>query len=139
MLIGINSGALGQQRVRDVALRFALGGLISAAAAVIAARFGPRAGGVFLAFPAILPASLTLVAKHHETRKRRAGLNGTVRAKQAAALDALGAVLGSAGLLAFALTVKAMVTREPHGLTLAAATAAWLVTATLAWLGRRVL
>jgi hypothetical protein len=139
LLIGIKTGALRQQRMRDIALRFALGGIISAAAAVIAALVGPRAGGVFLAFPAILPASLTLVAKHHEERKRRAGVRGVVRARQAAALDAFGAILGSVGLLAFALTIRAIVAREPHELTLAVATAMWLVTAALVWGCRRAL
>jgi hypothetical protein len=37
-------------------------GAITAAAGLIAGLYGPTIGGLFLAFPSILPASLTLVA-----------------------------------------------------------------------------
>jgi hypothetical protein len=56
---------------------------VSAVAGVISAVAGPRAGGVFLAFPAILLASLTLVAKEE----------GPARARD----DARGAIFGTLG------------------------------------------
>jgi hypothetical protein len=92
---------------------------------------------VFLAFPAILPASLTLLARHQRERKARLGLNGTVRGGQAAALDALGATLGSAGLLAFALIAWEWLPTQRPTLVLTAATVGWAVTAYLMWRCRK--
>jgi hypothetical protein len=74
-------------------------------AGLIAARFGPVIGGLFLAFPAIFPASATLIEKHVRERKEKAGLPGARRGKEAAALDAAGAVLGSFGLAAFGVVI----------------------------------
>ena len=45
----------------------------------------PAEGGLFLAFPAIFPASATLIEKHVWQRKERAGLPGARRGKEAAA------------------------------------------------------
>jgi hypothetical protein len=50
-------------------------------------------GGLFLAFPAIFPASATLVEKHEAENKKRRGLSGMVRGREAAALDAAGAAM----------------------------------------------
>jgi hypothetical protein len=102
---------------RAYAVRLAFGGLITALAGFLTTRYGPVVGGLFLGFPAILPASLTLVKKHE--------------GEQAAGDDALGAVAGSAGLVAFAAIVWA----------LAAHLAAWqvLLCATVAWLGLSLL
>jgi hypothetical protein len=60
---------------------------------------------LFLAFPAIFCASATLIEKHERERKERAGVRGTRRGKEAAALDAAGAALGSFGLLAFGAAI----------------------------------
>jgi hypothetical protein len=54
---------------------------------------------LFLAFPAVFCASATLIEKHERDRKQKAGLPGTRRGRQA---DALGAAIGSFGLLGFA-------------------------------------
>ena len=47
-----------------------------------AEKFGPGIGGLFLAFPAIFPASATLIEKHEEQRKQVRGLQGTRRARE---------------------------------------------------------
>ena len=52
-------------------VRFALGGAMTVVAGLIAAGFGPVLGGLFLAFPAIFPASVTLVEKHVRERRGR--------------------------------------------------------------------
>ena len=44
---------------------------------VLAGHYGPVFGGLFLAFPAIFPASATLVEKHEREKKRRAGIAKT--------------------------------------------------------------
>ena len=72
-------------------------------AGLIAQRFGPVIGGFFLAFPAIFPASASLVEAHEEQHKARAGFNGTNRGRIVAAIDALGTVMGCIGLAGFAL------------------------------------
>jgi hypothetical protein len=82
-----------------------LGGLVTVIAGLLAKAFGPVFGGLFLAFPAIVPASVTLIAKRERQTKARHGLDGMVRGGQAAALDAAGIVLGVVGLGCFAGSV----------------------------------
>jgi hypothetical protein len=105
-------------------------------AGLIAARFGPVIGGLFLAFPAIFPASATLIEKHVRERKEKAGLPGARRGKEAAALDAAGAVLGSFGLAAFGLVIWLMIVQSSVGAPVLAA-ASWLAAAVLGWQVRR--
>ena len=66
-------------------------------AALVALRFGPHVGGLFLAFPAILPASLTLIEKKEGNEKARA--------------DAEGGIVGAIGLAAFALVAILLLPR----------------------------
>jgi hypothetical protein len=80
-----------KMRGSEYALRFAFGGAVTALAGWISRQYGPVIGGLFLAFPAILPAAVTLIE----------GDRGT----KAAGVDAAGAVFGSAGMLGFALVV----------------------------------
>jgi len=108
-------------------------------AGAIASRFGPAVGGLFLAFPAIFPASVTLVEKHVRQRKEEKGLRGARRGKEAAALDARGAALGGVGLIGFGGTIYALIEHSAV-MALVAATALWasisvlaLVMATQAW------
>jgi hypothetical protein len=53
---------------------------------------------LFLVFPAIFPASATLIEKHERQRKQEKGLRGQERGIDAAAVDAMGAALGSVAL-----------------------------------------
>ena len=69
---------------------------------LLAKYYGPVFGGLFLAFPAIFPASATLVDKHERQKKQRAGIKQTTRGRQVAGVDAAGAALGSLGLATFA-------------------------------------
>ena len=99
---------------RDLAIRFGFGALVAVLATLIGRRLGPLVGGVFLAFPAILPASLTLIEKRQSEEK--------------AGADAAGGILGAAGMLAFALTLLLLV--RPMGLSaLAVALGAWVAVA----------
>jgi hypothetical protein len=82
--------------------RIPFGGLITAVAGVIAKKFGPVIGGLFLALPEIFPASATLIEKHEKQKKEEKGLRGTRRGREAASVDAAGSAMGSAGLLVFA-------------------------------------
>jgi hypothetical protein len=110
----------------EYALRFLFGGAVTAATGLIAKQYGPAVGGMFLAFPAILPASLTLVKRH----------DGRAQAED----DAKGARLGALALAAFAAVVAITADRWPASLVLIAGTAAWLGVAVAAWMivyGRR--
>ena len=76
---GIGRGAISALRevhCYEFAVRFALGGAMTVMAGAIATRFGPAVGGLFLAFPAIFPASVTLVEKHVRQQKEDKGLFG---------------------------------------------------------------
>ena len=130
MTIRFKVSAIGETSWRDYLVRFVLGGAMTVIAGLIAAGFGPVLGGLFLAFPAIFPASASLLEKHARERK------GRRRGKEEAALDAVGAALGSLGLAAFAAIVWLTVGRI-GGWALLPATAAWFAVATTAWQLRR--
>jgi hypothetical protein len=98
MKIGLDLSALGKTKWYEYALRLAFGGSITVAAGLLAKQWGPGVGGLFLAFPAIFPASATLIEKHE--KKNSNSLDGTVRGREAAGLDAAGAAIGSIGLIA---------------------------------------
>jgi hypothetical protein len=97
---------------------------------LIANRYGPVVGGLFLAFPAIFPASVTLIEKHERERKEKVGLRGSRRGKEAAALEATGAAIGSFGLASFGIVIWLTVAMNPW-LALIFAGAAWLVVSIL--------
>lgn len=136
MIVKMKVSALRETRWHEYLIRFALGGLTTALAGAIAAWFGPETGGLFLAFPAIFCASATLIEKHERARKEKAGLRGARRGKEAAAVDAAGAALGSVGLCAFAAVIW-LLARDSAWLALIVATAAWCVVSVLLWSLRR--
>jgi len=136
MIVQFNPSAVRQTHWYEYLVRFVLGGAMTVVAGLIAARFGPVVGGLFLAFPAIFPASATLIEKHVRQRKEKAGLSGARRGKEAAALDAAGATLGSFGLAAFGLIIWLLIERSPAA-ALVLAGVAWLAVAVLAWNVRR--
>ena len=136
MRIKIDPSGLHETRWYELAMRFVAGGLMTAGAGLIAKEYGPVVGGIFLAFPAIFPASATLIEKHEKEKKEEAGLDGTVRGRKAAGLDAAGAALGSLGLLIFALLVKQFLVGHSSWLVLAGSTMVWLAVSLLLWLIR---
>lgn len=138
MKVEFDFSALRQIRWHEYASRFVLGGIITALTGLIARHFGPVVGGLFLAFPAIFPASVTLVQKHEEEKKQAAGIRVTLRGPLAAALDARGTALGTLGLAAFGLVVWQFLPAHHAALVLTAALAAWLVLAIGAWRLRRL-
>jgi uncharacterized membrane protein (GlpM family) len=103
-------------------VRFGFGGAITACTGLVAHAWGPVIAGLFLAFPAILPASLTLV-KQHDGRRQ-------------AMDDARGACLGSIALVAFAVVAMLTCERLPAAVALAFASAAWLAAAIALWSAR---
>ena len=104
---------------QEYALRFAFGGIVTAAVGIVGVAFGPIVAGLFLAFPAILPASATLIERHDG--KRNAG--GA----------ALGAAAGAVGLLAFGEVVWWLASRLPAAIVLGLAGSAWLLVSLVVW------
>jgi hypothetical protein len=103
---------LREMRPRDLMIRFAFGFVVSVIAGVVTLAVGDRAGGLFLAFPAILPASLTLIAEKEGDSQ--------------AEVDAGGALLGAFALVAFAVVSWQALGRVPLVPAELAAAAAWL-------------
>lgn len=136
MNIRIRPSALRETRWHEYLIRFVLGGLATVATGAIANVFGPETGGLFLAFPAIFSASATLIEKHERERKEKMGLRGERRGKEAAALDAAGAALGSLGLLVFGAVIWLLAPRSPW-LALVVGSAAWFAVSIFLWSIRR--
>jgi hypothetical protein len=137
MQIKVDPSVIGQTRWYEYAIRFLFGGLITAVAGIIAKKFGPDIGGLFLAFPAIFPASATLIEKHEKQKKEERGLRGTRRGREAASVNAAGSAMGSVGLLVFALIVWQFAPRYRAGMVLMGGTVAWLTVSVLIWYVRK--
>jgi hypothetical protein len=133
MRIQINLGALKETKWHEYAIRVLFGGLITVATGLIAKKFGPAVGGLFLAFPAIFHATATLIATHQKEQKQRVGLDGTRRGRDAAAVEARGTAIGTIGLLAFGAIVWRLLPKHRAWLILAAAAAAWFGVSVLLW------
>lgn len=126
-------------RWREIAVRFVFGGVITVITGLIAKEWGPALGGLFMAFPAIFPASATLVAKHEDEEMEEAGLKGDRRAAAAAALDARGTAMGAVGLIAFAIVAWQFLPIHHTASVLVGALVAWfIVAATLWWLRKAI-
>jgi hypothetical protein len=131
--INVHTDTLKQTKWYECVIRFALGGAITVIAGLLAKKFGPAVGGLFLAFPAIFPASATAVEKHEKEKKQQKGLHGEERGRDAAALDAAGAAMGSIGLLLFAVIVWLLLQDHSSALILIAASILWLAVGCLLW------
>jgi hypothetical protein len=90
-------------------------------------------GGLFLAFPAIFPASASLIQRQQKEKKQKAGMEGTQRGRLAAGVDAAGAAIGTGGLAAFAITVHLFLQVVPLWLSLATATMMWGIVSVSIW------
>lgn len=112
--VGLDRSKLSQTNPPEMLIRFVFGGGIALVSALLGSLFGPKFGGLFLAFPAVLPATLTLIEKKEGTAKAWA--------------DASGGALGAVGLAAFAFTASRLLPTNPL-LALLLALLAWLVVA----------
>ena len=138
MQIKYDFSAVRRTRWYEYAVRFFFGGAVTVAAGLIAKRYGPVFGGLFLAFPAIFPATATLVEKHETEKKRKAGIIDNARGRKAAALDARGAALGCVALSCFATALWRLLPAWNAGLSLGAGLAIWVAFVLLAWRLRRL-
>lgn len=113
--VAIDIGRLKEARASDYAIRFGFGAAIAIIAGLVSLLFGPKVGGLFLAFPAILPATLTLLEKKEGKTK--------------ACADASGGVIGAIGLAVFAVVAALLLRKLSPPLALGAALLAWTLVA----------
>jgi uncharacterized membrane protein (GlpM family) len=104
-----------QAKPRDLLIRFVAGAVTSICAGAVTLLFGPRVGGILLAFPAILGASLTLIEEQEDSADARE--------------DARGAIVGACAMAVFAVVVALTVGHVDGAVALVIGAAAWLVSA----------
>ncbi len=137
MLVKFEVKELKDTRWYEYASRFLFGGAITMVAGLIAKKFGPVIGGLFMAFPAIFPASASLIEKHEKEKKNKAGYAGTARGRVAAGVDSVGALLGCVGLMSFAYIAYLSLPRMHALLVLTIATLSWAGISVLLWMARK--
>lgn len=125
--------ALKQSKPREYLIRFVFGGASTVLAGLVAKYCGPGAGGLFLAFPAIFPATATLIEAHEKQRMAKIGHDGTNRGRMAASIDAAGAALGCMGLAGFAVVLWVMLPNRNALLSLLVALAVWALLSIALW------
>jgi Protein of unknown function (DUF3147) len=108
----LDLGKVRQTPPRDLLIRFGAGAATSVVSGATTIVFGPRVGGVLLAFPAILAASLTLIEKQ----------DGSIDARE----DARGAIAGGCALAIFALAAELTLGHTSGSVALLIAAAAWV-------------
>lgn len=133
MVVKFNKSGLKQTKWYEYVIRFSLGGAVTAVAGIFAKEYGPSFGGLFLAFPAILAASTTLVETHERERKEQKGIRGRYLGHRAAGADAAGARMGSIGLMAFAFCVWKLLPDFSAPVVIALATISWAIVCLAIW------
>ncbi|HEX4651529.1 MAG TPA: DUF3147 family protein [Granulicella sp.] len=123
---------LKETKWHEYLLRFVFGGAATVLAGVVAKHFGAGAGGLFLAFPAIFPATATLIESHEKKRKAKVGADGTRRGRVEASIDSAGAALGCFGLAGFAVVLWRLLPRHSAALILLVAMVVWMAVS-MAW------
>lgn len=132
-MVEIRLSALKQTKPHELLVRFVFGGLATVMAGLIAKRFGPGIGGLFLAFPAIFPATATLVQAHEKERKKKIGYDGNHRGRLATSIDAAGTSLGCLGLAGFALILWLLLPAHNPALVITLGAAVWFVIGWAFW------
>lgn len=131
--VRVDASALRDSKWSQYAVRFLFGGIVTAIAGVVAQHCGPVIAGLLLAFPAIFPASATLIEKHEKQKKEKKGMSGTVRGSQAASVDAAGSAMGSVGLFVFAVIIWQLLPVHSAWAVLSVATLAWAIVSVFVW------
>jgi hypothetical protein len=136
-MIAAKLSALKETRPHEYLVRFGFGGAVTVMAGLIAEHFGPGPGGLFLAFPAIFPATATLIESHEKKRMAKIGHDGTNRGRMTASIDAYGAMFGCFGLAGFAAVVWLLLPGHNACMVIFAALAAWAVVSVALWRVRK--
>jgi len=104
---------------RELMIRFLAGAATSVASGVMTLLFGARVGGILLGFPAIMAASLTLIAEEEDITAARE--------------DGRGAIVGACALTLFAAVAALSFGHLPGGIVLLASTVVWAAAAVLGY------
>jgi len=115
----LDAGKITEARPHNLAIRFAAGAVTSIVAGAVTLLFGARVGGILLAFPAILAASLTLIEEQEDSIDARE--------------DARGAIIGGCALMVFAAVAALSLPHLTGAVALLIATGAWLAGALLGY------
>ena len=137
MIVKLDLGSVRSTTWGEYATRFVFGGAVTLVAGLIADKFGPGVGGLFLAFPAIFPAGASLIEKKQRKKRRRAGMKGDNRGRLAAGVDAAGTAMGCLGLIGFAATAWKLLPYRALWESLALATGVWALVAVTVWVLHR--
>ena len=113
--------------------RFAFGGIVTVLAGLLADHYGPVPGGLFLAFPGIFPAGVSLVEKHKTLREKAEGKRGIWLARGEASVEAAGASIGTLGLVGFGAVLWQGLTAHTFWPMLLAAGGTWVAVSWLFW------
>lgn len=135
MKIKIDASALRESSWVGHVMRFVIGGLVTAGVGLFTKATDPKAGGLMLAIPSIVPLGIAMMVRL-QNRKTGPGARGD-RGRHAAVLEATGASCGTIGLLAFALVAWQLLPRTAAWIALPAATVAWATAAAGVWLARK--
>jgi len=128
--------SLRQTTPMEYAIRFMFGGLVTLAATLIANKWGPVIGGIFLAFPGIFPAGVSLVEKHKTKRESVVGKIGVATARAEASVQAAGASAGTWGLAGFGLVLWKEAAIHSLPMMMMCAALAWAVLSWTLWMLR---
>jgi hypothetical protein len=131
--ITVKPDAVNSNTAGEYLTRFLFGGVTCMIAGVAGNHFGPVVAGLLMAFPAIYPASITLLIDHEKQKRANAGLDGTKRGRLLAAMDSQGTTFGCVGLMVFGLAMWKLLARSGMGWSMVVATVAWFVAAALCW------
>jgi len=112
-------GKVRETTARELIIRFLAGAVTSVASGAVTLAFGPRVGGILLGFPAIMAASLTLIAKEDDLAEARE--------------DARGAIVGACALTLFAAVAALTFGHLPGGVVLVISAVVWAAAAALGY------
>jgi hypothetical protein len=133
MRLKLRFDSLKETKPREYISRFVFGGVVTVVAGFVADHYGPVFGGLFLAFPGIFPAGVSLVEKHKIMREKAEGKLGIRSARGQASVEATGASAGTLGLVGFAVVLWQGLPDHRFLLVLLTAGVAWIAVSGLFW------
>jgi hypothetical protein len=133
MRVRFKLDSLKETKPTEYVSRFVFGGVVTVLAGFVADHYGPVLGGLFLAFPGIFPAGVSLVEKHKTLREKAEGKVGLWSARGQASVEATGASVGTLGLMGFAMVLWQGLPTHNFLLMLLTATGTWIAVSSLFW------
>ena len=133
MRLKLKLDSLKETKPTEYVSRFVFGGVVTVLAGFVADHYGPVLGGLFLAFPGIFPAGVSLVEKHKTLREKAEGKLGIWSARGQASVEATGASVGTLGLMGFAVVLWQGLPTHNFLPMIFTATGTWIAVSSLFW------